>query len=207
MPSGAGHDAQMLARVCPTGMVFVPSVAGISHNPAEATDRDDLEAGAAVLLGVVVRAGGPALTLDRSGSTDEPAGTRGRGPDRSDRPGRARREHVVERLVAPARTAAADGAELVVFPELALTTFFPRWWIDDDAELDPFFETEMPGPETKPLFDEARRLGVGFSLGYAELPPTDGHHRYNTAVLVGPDGRIVGRYRKVHLPGHDEHEP
>jgi len=53
MPSGAGHDAQMLARVCPTGMVFVPSIAGISHNPAEATDRDDLGAGAAVLLGVV----------------------------------------------------------------------------------------------------------------------------------------------------------
>ena len=53
MPSGAGHDAQMLARVCPTGMVFVPSIAGISHNPAEATDRADLAAGAAVLLGVV----------------------------------------------------------------------------------------------------------------------------------------------------------
>jgi beta-ureidopropionase / N-carbamoyl-L-amino-acid hydrolase len=50
MPSGAGHDAQMLARVCPTGMVFVPSVRGISHNPAEYTDPVDLEAGANVLL-------------------------------------------------------------------------------------------------------------------------------------------------------------
>jgi N-carbamoyl-L-amino-acid hydrolase len=50
MPSGAGHDAQMLARVCPTGMIFVPSIDGLSHNPAERTAPDDLVAGAEVLL-------------------------------------------------------------------------------------------------------------------------------------------------------------
>ena len=50
LPSGAGHDAQMLARVCPTGMIFVPSRHGISHNPAEHTDAEDLAAGANVLL-------------------------------------------------------------------------------------------------------------------------------------------------------------
>ena len=50
MPSGAGHDAQMLARVCPTAMIFVPSRGGISHNPAEHTDADQLVAGANVLL-------------------------------------------------------------------------------------------------------------------------------------------------------------
>ena len=50
MPSGAGHDAQMLARVCPSGMIFVPSVKGISHNPAEFTESTDLEAGANILL-------------------------------------------------------------------------------------------------------------------------------------------------------------
>ena len=55
MPSGAGHDAQMLARVCPSGMVFVPSVRGISHNPAELTADADLEAGANVLLHVLLR--------------------------------------------------------------------------------------------------------------------------------------------------------
>jgi beta-ureidopropionase / N-carbamoyl-L-amino-acid hydrolase len=54
MPSGAGHDAQMMARVCPTAMVFVPSVRGLSHNPAEHTDAADLEAGANVLLGAMV---------------------------------------------------------------------------------------------------------------------------------------------------------
>ena len=49
MPSGAGHDAQMMARICPTGMIFVPSVDGISHNPAEHTDEQDLIAGAQLL--------------------------------------------------------------------------------------------------------------------------------------------------------------
>jgi N-carbamoyl-L-amino-acid hydrolase len=54
LPSGAGHDAQMLARVCPTGMVFVPSRAGISHNPAEFTEPEHLAAGAQVLTDVLV---------------------------------------------------------------------------------------------------------------------------------------------------------
>ena len=54
MPSGAGHDAQMLARVCPTSMIFVPSVNGLSHNIAEYTTPADIEAGANVLLQVVL---------------------------------------------------------------------------------------------------------------------------------------------------------
>ena len=54
MPSGAGHDDQMLARVCPTGMVFVPSENGLSHNPAEYTSPSDLEAGTNVLLQVML---------------------------------------------------------------------------------------------------------------------------------------------------------
>ena len=55
LPSGAGHDAQMLARVCPASMIFVPSVRGISHNPAEHTDPVDLEAGCNVLLHLIAR--------------------------------------------------------------------------------------------------------------------------------------------------------
>src|SRR5262252_5171884 len=115
------------------------------------------------------------------------------------------RAHVVKRLLALLHEAKSRGAELVVFPELALTTFFPRWWIEDAAEIDAFFETEMPGPDTTALFDEARRLGLGFSLGYAEK--TSDGHRYNTSILVDAGGRIVLRYRKIHLPGHAEHEP
>jgi len=58
LPSGAGHDAQMLARVCPTAMIFTPSVGGISHNPAELTAPADLEAGADVLLQVLLELAG-----------------------------------------------------------------------------------------------------------------------------------------------------
>ena len=114
------------------------------------------------------------------------------------------REAVVDRLLALLHQAAQRDCGLVVFPELALTTFFPRWYVADQAEIDAWFETEMPGPATKPLFDEARALGVGFSLGYAELTP-DGHH-YNTQVLVERDGTRVAAFRKVHIPGHEEHE-
>jgi len=118
------------------------------------------------------------------------------------------RSHVVERLIAHLREAKRRGAELVVFPELTLTTFFPRWWIADAAALDAYYEAEMPGPETRPLFDEAKRLGLGFSLGYAELVREDARtRRFNTAILVDAAGRIVGKYRKIHLPGHGEHEP
>jgi len=53
MPSGAGHDAQMMARICPTAMIFTPSENGISHNPAEHTDAEDLAAGANTLLQVM----------------------------------------------------------------------------------------------------------------------------------------------------------
>jgi N-carbamoyl-D-amino-acid hydrolase len=113
------------------------------------------------------------------------------------------RDVVVDRLVAMLRAAADRAADLVVFPELALTPFFPRWWLTD-AELDEFFEDEVPGPTTKVLFDEARRLGVGVCLGYAERA---GERRYNTSVLVDGAGEVVARYRKVHLPGHEEHEP
>jgi N-carbamoyl-D-amino-acid hydrolase len=118
------------------------------------------------------------------------------------------RGSVVRRLTAMMREAHGRSARFVVFPELALTTFFPRWWMTDQAEIDRFFEREMPNAETRPLFDLAKELGVGFYLGYAELTQEKGEPRhYNTAILVERDGRIIGRYRKIHLPGHSEHLP
>ena len=79
------------------------------------------------------------------------------------------RASVVKRLTAMMREAHGSGARFVVFPELALTTFFPRWWMTEQAEIDRFFERDMPNAETRPLFDLARELEVGFYLGYAEL--------------------------------------
>ena len=115
------------------------------------------------------------------------------------------RASAVERLIALLRQASDHGCDLVVFPELALTTFFPRWFVDDITDANHWYETSMPSAETQPLFDEARRLSIGFSLGYAELTP-DGH-RFNTQILVEKDGAVVAKYHKVHIPGHEHHEP
>jgi predicted amidohydrolase len=118
------------------------------------------------------------------------------------------RSSVVKRLIALLHEAKSRGCELVVFPEMALTTFFPRWYISDWSEVDRFFEPSMPSAETQPLFDAAAKLGVGFYLGYCELAEEGGkRHRYNTTVLVERDGRIVGKYRKVHVPGSAVNNP
>jgi predicted amidohydrolase len=115
------------------------------------------------------------------------------------------RREVVARMVELMREAASHRCDLVVFPELTLTTFFPRWWMESREEIDSFYEREMPSNETAPLFNEAARLGIGFSLGYAELTPEG--RRFNTAILVNKSAQIVGKYRKIHLPGHAGHEP
>lgn len=118
------------------------------------------------------------------------------------------RADVVVRMTALLEEAGRRGAGLVVFPELALTSFFPRWFMDDQATIDRFFEDRMPGPEVEPLFAAARRMGIGFHLGFAERVVTEaGVRRFNTAIIVDPSGAEVLRYRKVHLPGHAEHEP
>ena len=119
------------------------------------------------------------------------------------------REQVVERLIALLTEAADDGCDLIVFPELALTTFFPRWHTGKISDFDHFYETEMPNAATQPLFDEARRRGIGFSLGYALLETGDDGtvHRWNVQTLVDRAGSIVATFKKVHIPGHEEFDP
>ncbi len=118
------------------------------------------------------------------------------------------RASVVKRMVGLMREAASHRCQLIVFPELALTTFFPRWFMTDQDEIDSFFEREMPSNETAPLFNAARELGLCFSLGFAELTRANGAaRRFNTQIFVDAGGAIVGKYRKIHLPGHAEHEP
>jgi predicted amidohydrolase len=120
------------------------------------------------------------------------------------------RDDVVPRLIELLREAKSRSCDLVVFPELALTTFFPRWFVDDISEADHYYETAMPSSHTQPLFDEARHLQIGFCLGYAELTPPDSagvRHRFNTQILVERDGSTVARYHKVHIPGHEHNEP
>ncbi len=112
------------------------------------------------------------------------------------------RQSVVSRMIALMDEAKSKGADFVVYPELALTTFFPRWYYESRADADVWFEREMPNAATRPLFERAKALGVGMTFGYAELTP-EGRH-FNTSILVDRSGTIVGKYRKVHLPGHEE---
>jgi len=112
---------------------------------------------------------------------------------------------VVARMVELLEQAAARGADMIVYPELALTTFFPRWYMPDWKEVDTWFETEMPNAATMPLFERARDLGVAMTFGYAELTPEG--RRFNTSIVTNRKGEIIGKYRKVHLPGHDEYDP
>ncbi len=118
------------------------------------------------------------------------------------------REAVVARMLKLMDQALAEGCDLVVYPELTLTTFFPRWYPEDAAEMDQWFEREMPNAATQPFFERAKDAGIGLCLGYAELTEEEGEvHRYNTCILVDKTSRIAGKYRKVHLPGHAEYDP
>lgn len=126
------------------------------------------------------------------------------GPIAKDEP----RSSAVARMICLLHEAKACGAEVVVFPELALTTFFPRWFFENEAQLETWYETQMPNKDVQPLFDAAAKLNIGFYLGYAELAVKNGkRQRFNTSIIVDGSGQIVGKYRKIHLPGHFENEP
>ncbi|HEY0120482.1 MAG TPA: nitrilase-related carbon-nitrogen hydrolase [Rhizobium sp.] len=119
-------------------------------------------------------------------------------------PRNASRAESVDRLIHLLERAAGASADLVVFPEMALTTFFPRWALDDEREIAAFYEESMPGPKTTALFEAARKLKIGFALGYSELAEEGGRmRRFNTMGLFGSDGEPIGKYRKIHLPGSE----
>ena len=114
------------------------------------------------------------------------------------------RADVVARMIALLEQAHQAGAGFAVFPELALTTFFPRWYMEDQTDVDSWFEAQMPGPDTAALFNRARELKMAMSFGYAELTPSGQH--FNTSILTDREGAIIGKYRKIHLPGHSEYD-
>jgi hypothetical protein len=118
------------------------------------------------------------------------------------------RKVAVDRMLALLEKAHAEGCQLVVFPELAFTTFFPRWNYDDQREIDGFFESSMPNDDVQPLFDKAREYGISFYLGFAEIADENGErHHYNSSILVDRTGTIAAKYRKIHLPGHGTYDP
>ncbi|KAI9727045.1 MAG: hypothetical protein M1834_008513 [Cirrosporium novae-zelandiae] len=117
------------------------------------------------------------------------------------------RAEIVGRMIKLLQDAASQGAKVILFPETAFThTFFPRHLFTDQKELDSYFELEedvTQAPNTKPLFDEAKKLGVDVNVGYAER--TKEGKGFNTCVYYSASlGKIINKYRKIHLPGTSE---
>ncbi len=121
----------------------------------------------------------------------------------------SKRAETVQRMIALLESAAAQGVQLLLFPEIAFVTFFPRHLIKDQKELDSFFEhgDDLPNsPNSKPLFAKAKELGVDISVGFAER--ADDGKGYNTSIYYSAkEGKIISKYRKVHLPGTKEPFP
>lgn len=117
----------------------------------------------------------------------------------------SKREETMDRMLKLLKEAAGLGAQIVLFPETAFTTFFPRHLLEGDA-LEAYFEngkTITTAPQTAPIFEEAKKLGIDISIGFAER--TEEGTGYNTQIYYSAkDGEVISTYRKVHLPGTKE---
>src|SRR5687767_7750794 len=105
------------------------------------------------------------------------------------------REEIVDRMLALLDLAIQDQVELIAYPEMALTTYFPKRIRTD---FDQFFENEVPPKALEPLLRRAAQARVAVHVGFCEK--TDGKY-FNTALLTDRDGRLCGTFRKIHLPG------
>ena len=118
----------------------------------------------------------------------------------------ASKKDTLARLLALLHQAHSQKVQLVVYPEATLTTFFPRHLIASQEELDTYFEHGADitqAADVKPLFDEAKACGIDVVLGFAERTPEG--KGFNTCVYFSAaEGRVIGKYRKVHLPGRVE---
>lgn len=113
-----------------------------------------------------------------------------------------KRPDTMKRLVSLLEEAASRGAQVVLFPECTFTTFFPRYLIESEAELESFFEhgDVTKSENTREVFDKAQELGVDISIGFAEAT-AEGDH-YNACVYYhARSGSVLSKYRKIHLPG------
>ena len=105
------------------------------------------------------------------------------------------REEMVDRMLALLEQAIAENVEILAYPELALTPYFPKRIRDD---YDQFFETELPPKCLEPLLRRAGQAGVACHIGFAEKA---GGRYFNTAILTDETGGLAGTFRKIHLPG------
>ena len=105
------------------------------------------------------------------------------------------REEIVDRMLGMLDQAVREQVELIAYPEMALTTYFPKRIRPD---FDQFFETEVPPKALEPLLRRAAAARIAVHVGFCEK--ADGRY-FNTALLTDRDGRLCGTFRKIHLPG------
>lgn len=113
------------------------------------------------------------------------------------------RPEVLQRMISLLEDAFQHQAEVVLFPEIAFTTFFPRYLIAHQSDLDSFFEHGdiRTAPQTAALFTKAQELAIDISVGFAEAT-TDGQQHFNSSIYFhARTGSILAKYRKIHLPG------
>ena len=118
------------------------------------------------------------------------------------------RQDTLTRLLCLLNEASGKGAHVVLFPECTFTTFFPRYFFTDAAELESYFEhgDVTTSENTRPIFDKAKELGIDICIGFAEA--TDEGDHYNACVYYhAKSGSILSKYRKIHLPGDVEPFP
>src|SRR5947209_7349879 len=104
------------------------------------------------------------------------------------------REEIVERMLGLLAEAVREGVELIAYPEMALTTYFPKKIRPD---FDQFFETEVAPKALEPLVRRAAEARIAVHVGFCEKA---GGKYFNTALLTDRDGRLCGTFRKIHLP-------
>jgi N-carbamoyl-D-amino-acid hydrolase len=119
------------------------------------------------------------------------------GPNNED----MRRDQIIERMLALMDQAIAERVEILAYPEMALTTYFPKRIRND---YDQFFVKEIPPKALTQLLAKARAAGVICHVGLCEM---DGDRHFNTAILADETGKVCGRFRKIHLPGLDHADP
>jgi len=115
------------------------------------------------------------------------------------------RASVIERMCALVQRAARRGAQVIVFPEICLTPFFPRWYYETMEEVDQWFEAQWPPKGVEKVLQEAAASNMLVQFSYAEKTPES--ERFNTASFASGPDRELFKYRKIHLPGHKEFIP
>lgn len=108
---------------------------------------------------------------------------------------------IIERMLVLMDQAIAERVEILAYPEMALSTYFPKRIRDD---YDQFFVKEIPPKALSELLARARAAGIVCHVGLCEK---DGARRFNTAILTDETGSVCGRFRKIHLPGLDHPDP